>query len=120
MTLQDMQIRLKQAFPDAEIEVIDLTGTQDHWEVFVSSTLFTGDHNVFLRRESASSDRNQMIHGQIIALKLLLTMIANALPELLTPPERLSHLFCFGAFTLCMDLGVQRSHGIDIPHYDAL
>ena len=32
--------RLQKAYPDGSVEVVDLTGTQDHWEVTVESTAF--------------------------------------------------------------------------------
>ena len=34
--------RLKTAFPDADIEITDLTGGEDHWEVHIHSAQFSG------------------------------------------------------------------------------
>ena len=42
MTQEMMQERLRKAFPDAQIQIIDLTGTADHWEVCVESSAFQG------------------------------------------------------------------------------
>ena len=42
MTQEQMLKRLQEAFPNSKIEVFDLTGTQDHWEVHVTSNLFAG------------------------------------------------------------------------------
>lgn len=42
MTQEMMKERLSQAYPDANVEVYDLTGTQDHWEVLVESKAFAG------------------------------------------------------------------------------
>jgi stress-induced morphogen len=70
MTLQDMQIRLKQAFPDAEIEVIDLTGTQDHWEVFVSSTLFTGRSRIEQHQMVNRAFADELRTGEVHALSI--------------------------------------------------
>lgn len=42
MTQEMMKERLLKAYPDAQVDVIDLTGTQDHWEVYVESGSFTG------------------------------------------------------------------------------
>ncbi len=42
MTLEMMKDRLLQAYPDSTVEVFDLTGTQDHWEVVVESQAFQG------------------------------------------------------------------------------
>ena len=70
MTLQDMQIRLKQAFPDAEIEVIDLTGTQDHWEVFVASTLFTGRSRIEQHQMVNRAFAEELRTGEVHALSI--------------------------------------------------
>ncbi|AHI06609.1 hypothetical protein BDW_10545 [Bdellovibrio bacteriovorus W] len=40
MTPEQMKARLEQTYTDAKIEVYDLTGTQDHYEVFVESDIF--------------------------------------------------------------------------------
>lgn len=42
MTIEMMKERLLKAYPDANVEVFDLTGTQDHWEVSVESGNFAG------------------------------------------------------------------------------
>ncbi len=42
MNQEQMFTRLKTHFPDAKVEVIDLTGTEDHWEVHIASHQFNG------------------------------------------------------------------------------
>jgi stress-induced morphogen len=43
MSAHTLQSLLAQAFPDAsELEVVDRTGTGDHWQVNVASTAFDG------------------------------------------------------------------------------
>ena len=42
MTQDQMLQRLKQAYPNSEIEVVDLTGTSNHWEVSIQSKVFHG------------------------------------------------------------------------------
>lgn len=42
MNQEQMLERLKHNFPNSEIEVFDLTGTHDHWEVHVTSEKFAG------------------------------------------------------------------------------
>ncbi|HWU42856.1 MAG TPA: BolA/IbaG family iron-sulfur metabolism protein [Bdellovibrio sp.] len=42
MTPEKIKERLEQNYPNSKIEVFDLTGTQDHYEVYVESTKFTG------------------------------------------------------------------------------
>ena len=42
MTIEQMKSKLENAFPESEINVFDMTGTQDHWEVSVKSEQFKG------------------------------------------------------------------------------
>lgn len=42
MTQEMMMTRLQAAYPDGAIEVVDLTGTEDHWEVSIESSAFAG------------------------------------------------------------------------------
>jgi len=42
MTQEQMIARLQQAYPDGLIEVVDLTGTRDHWQVSITSEAFSG------------------------------------------------------------------------------
>lgn len=42
MNIHQMQGRLKKFYPDAKVEITDLTGTEDHWEVYVESAFFNG------------------------------------------------------------------------------
>ncbi|WP_413290509.1 BolA/IbaG family iron-sulfur metabolism protein [Bdellovibrio sp. HCB337] len=42
MTPQEMKDRLTQAYPDGSVEVVDLTGTHDHYEVIIESKNFAG------------------------------------------------------------------------------
>jgi stress-induced morphogen len=39
---EDVKIRLKAAFPDASLELVDLTGTQDHYQLRIVSESFAG------------------------------------------------------------------------------
>jgi stress-induced morphogen len=40
MELEDLRQRLLEAFPDAEVEVTDLTGTKDHFQARIVSSAF--------------------------------------------------------------------------------
>lgn len=42
MTQEQMILRLNSKFPNSQVVVQDLTGTQDHWEVHITSSLFQG------------------------------------------------------------------------------
>jgi stress-induced morphogen len=42
MTTDDLRSRLLAAFPGAEVEVSDLTGTSDHFEATITAPQFAG------------------------------------------------------------------------------
>lgn len=42
MSPEAMKHRLEAAYPDGTVEVFDLTGTEDHYEVVVESSAFAG------------------------------------------------------------------------------
>jgi len=42
ITEQEIRKKLSENFPDADIEVYDLTGGGDHWELRISSPAFSG------------------------------------------------------------------------------
>lgn len=42
MSPEVLKAMVKQAFPDAELELKDLTGTQDHYELHIASSVFEG------------------------------------------------------------------------------
>ncbi|MFZ4121158.1 MAG: BolA/IbaG family iron-sulfur metabolism protein [Caulobacterales bacterium] len=46
MTASDLESHLREAFPDADIELIALAGDDDHWKAVVSSAAFAGKTRV--------------------------------------------------------------------------
>jgi stress-induced morphogen len=42
MEPEELQARLLEAFPQAEVEVLDLTGTKDHYQARIVSEQFAG------------------------------------------------------------------------------
>jgi stress-induced morphogen len=42
MQAEQIKTRLIETFPDAEVSVFDLTGTQDHWQVQITTNFFQG------------------------------------------------------------------------------
>ncbi len=42
MDKDSIEQRLRRDFPDAELQVVDLTGTGDHWRVDIVSVRFEG------------------------------------------------------------------------------
>jgi stress-induced morphogen len=70
MTQDQMLNRLEQAFPDSEIQVYDLTGTEDHWEVHVVSSLFTGMSRVQQQQLVMKAFDAELKSGEVHALTM--------------------------------------------------
>jgi stress-induced morphogen len=70
MTLEMMKQRLQTAYPDAAIDVIDTTGTQDHWEVFVESTKFQGLTRIQQHQAVMSVFQPELQTGEVHALSI--------------------------------------------------
>lgn len=70
--------RLKTAFPDAEIELVDTTGTDDHWDLKIVSESFAGMKRV-KRHQAVYKPLNDLIAAnQVHALAI----------SAMTPEER--------------------------------
>ncbi|WP_235044599.1 BolA/IbaG family iron-sulfur metabolism protein [Pseudobdellovibrio exovorus] len=69
-----MKQRLIQAYPDAdantEIEVIDLTGTADHWEVSVKSSAFQGLTRIEQHQHVMKAFAAELKTGEVHALSI--------------------------------------------------
>lgn len=69
-----MKQRLIQAYPDAnpqsEIEVFDLTGTSDHWEVSIKSTAFKGLTRVEQHQHVMKAFAPELKTGEVHALSI--------------------------------------------------
>lgn len=46
MPAHEIEAHLREAFPDAEIEIIDLAGDGDHYKAVISSAAFAGKTRV--------------------------------------------------------------------------
>jgi stress-induced morphogen len=70
MTKEQMTERLKQAYPDGQVEVFDLTGTADHWEVSVLSTKFAGLSRIQQHQQVMSVFQPELKTGEVHALSI--------------------------------------------------
>jgi len=74
MTLQEMRQRLQTAYPDAnpitEIEVVDLTGGMDHWEVSVVSSQFAGLSRIEQHQHVMKAFAAELKTGEVHALSI--------------------------------------------------
>jgi stress-induced morphogen len=62
--------RLKQDFPDAELEIFDLTGGGDHWEVKIKSQRFKGLSRIQQHQLVMASFQEELKSGELHALAL--------------------------------------------------
>ena len=68
MELRDEMIRrLEDAFEDAEVQLMDMTGGGDHWEARIVSTSFEGLSRLN-RQRAVYAAMGELMHGPIHAL----------------------------------------------------
>lgn len=70
MNLEAMKKRLLDAYPDAAVEVVDLTGTEDHWEVYVESQVFSGKSRIQQHQDVMSVFGPELKTGEVHALSI--------------------------------------------------
>ncbi|MGZ5279622.1 MAG: BolA/IbaG family iron-sulfur metabolism protein [Pseudobdellovibrionaceae bacterium] len=70
MNTEMMKERILKAYPDAQVDVIDLTGTQDHWEVYVESQAFQGLSRIQQHQAVMSVFGPELKTGEVHALSI--------------------------------------------------
>lgn len=70
MSPEQMKQRLQSHFPGGEVEVTDLTGTEDHYEVFVRSTDFQGLSRIDAHKKVMDAFRAELATGEVHALSI--------------------------------------------------
>lgn len=65
-----MKSRLAAAYPDGIIEVYDLTGTSDHWEVSVESAAFKGMTRIQQHQHVMAVFGPELKTGEVHALSI--------------------------------------------------
>lgn len=73
MTPQQIKERLQQAYPDGTVEVFDLTGTQDHYQVAIESSAFEGLSRIQQQRHVMSVFDAELKTGEVHALTIKTT-----------------------------------------------
>lgn len=58
--------RLRAAFPDIEVQLTDMTGTNDHWEGVLVSSAFAGKP-LIARHRAVYAALGELMHGPIHA-----------------------------------------------------
>ena len=70
MTTEQMKQKLEQAYPDGRVEVIDLTGSQDHYQVFVESQAFAGLNRIKIHQAVMAVFDAGIKSGEVHALTI--------------------------------------------------
>ena len=65
-----MKKRLNEKYPEAVIDVTDLTGTSDHWEVYVESSAFKGLSRIEQHQHVMSCFGPELKTGEVHALSI--------------------------------------------------
>lgn len=78
MKIEEMKQRLIEFYPDADaandIQVFDLTGTSDHWEVAVRSSAFNGLSRIEQHQHVMKAFAAELKTGEVHALSIRTTI----------------------------------------------
>ena len=74
MTPQELQSRLEQAYPDGTVEVFDMTGTHDHYQVAIESKAFAGLSRIQQQRHVMDVFAAELKSGEVHALTIKTTI----------------------------------------------
>lgn len=70
MSPEQMKQRLQQHFPESQVEVTDMTGTEDHYEVSVRSPAFQGLSRIEAHQKVMDAFRAELATGEVHALSI--------------------------------------------------
>jgi stress-induced morphogen len=70
MSPTQMKLRLESAFPGDPVEVRDLTGTEDHYEVQVTSSVFAGLTRMEQHQKVMAAFQAELKTGEVHALTI--------------------------------------------------
>ncbi|MCB0350395.1 MAG: BolA/IbaG family iron-sulfur metabolism protein [Bdellovibrionales bacterium] len=70
MTPEEMENRIKAAYPDCDVAVIDSTGTQDHFDVRVASGLFKDLTRIKQHQAIMALFQDELKTGEVHALAI--------------------------------------------------
>ena len=70
MTAEELQLRIQQLHPHTKVEVKDLTGTQDHWQVVVVSPAFEGKMSFDQQKMVMALLKDEIASNEVHALTM--------------------------------------------------
>lgn len=70
MTANEMKARIESLAPGTKAELVDLTGTQDHWQAIVHSPAFVGKNTMQQHRMVFALFKDEIASNEVHALTL--------------------------------------------------
>ncbi len=70
MTPEQMKLRLQEHYPNSKIEVVDTTGTHDHYDVAVESPRFAGLTRIQQHQQVMACFGPELKTGEVHALSI--------------------------------------------------
>lgn len=70
MTPEQMKQRLESVYSDGRVAVVDLTGTQDHYQVMVESKKFAGKTRIQQHKDVMAVFDAELKSGEVHALTI--------------------------------------------------
>lgn len=70
MTPDQIRQRLETAYPESQVEVVDLTGTHDHYQVLIESRVFAGMSRLQQQRHVMDVFEAELKTGEVHALTI--------------------------------------------------
>ncbi len=70
MTPAEMKTRLEKAYPGDPVEVVDLTGTHDHYQVMITSNEFRGLSRIQQHKHVMGVFADELKTGEVHALTI--------------------------------------------------
>ena len=70
MTADELKIRIQKLHPETQVQVTDLTGTMDHWQVVVVSPVFEGKLSFERQKMIMSLLKEEIASNEVHALTM--------------------------------------------------
>ena len=70
MTPEEVKKRLEQAYPESHVDVTDLTGTHDHYSVYIASKKFSGMSRIQRHKDVMAAFDSELKTGEVHALTI--------------------------------------------------
>ncbi|MEM7645825.1 MAG: BolA family protein [Pseudomonadota bacterium] len=70
MTPAEVKTRLQETYPNAFVDVTDLTGTHDHYSVYIASDVFSGMSRIQRHKHVMAAFDSELKSGEVHALTI--------------------------------------------------